>query len=201
MTRRHMRLRPAACFAVLVVALAATPGQAAPLRFADPAGDSVGRQSALDIVWVEFATTGTGKGAKYVPWDLLVTMRVNNVPLKVAGVRYQVSAEVEGCDQFSLTYPPLESVLGPVIVQSGGQANVQCDGGFVDERDVKFTTEGASLKWRIPISRLAGMRVGAKFSAMTGRIEVAETMFHLPGSSLAAETFDVATTTATWVMR
>lgn len=213
-----MSRRIAAALAA-AVALAAGPATAAPVpQIKDATGDAVGGQAALDIVTVQFATTGTttvtkvrGKRVtRYTPTKLVVTQTLAAAPSTAMGTRYRVEAEIGGCGQFDIYY--VNGSSGPV-----GNVWFDCPEGNLGESGTLLQVlpkiSGATMTWEFPLKMLPReVKVGSvmsEFRAYTdlgdpatgiiGTGEGAANLLLIPGDpTVGVAVADVATGTAVW---
>ena len=118
--RRAIVAAPLALAALASSSFAAAP-KASP-QVVDPKGDSAAGQGSLDIVSVEYSTTGSGSGKAYLPKKLVVSLTLAGPPSTTGAVSYNLVADTDGCGLVDIRYSPgtaTGSLIGDTYAQFG----------------------------------------------------------------------------------
>ncbi len=111
---------PVALFLLATSGMAAAP-KAVP-QIVDAKGDSAAGQSSLDILSVQYSTTGTGSGPTYLPKKLIVALTLAGPPSTSGVVSYNVVADTDGCGLIDIRYAPghaIGTVIGDTYAKFG----------------------------------------------------------------------------------
>jgi hypothetical protein len=205
------RIALAAALAALA-AIPATGHAAAPKKpqVVDAAGDSLGAQSAAEIVSAVWSTTGDTTVTKvrgkrvttYTPKRLVVTLNLAGAPGD-APFAYEAAAEVAGCGQVRFTYTP-----GTVYSGIVSDSMLWYDCGPVDPTtgdtltlvpNVSLKVGAKSLTWEYPIKAFPkNIRAGAMFSDFRVVADVIDPVLGLYGPKDFAAPLDEGTGTGAW---
>ena len=200
--RPALVLGAALALAVSTAASAATVGPGS-LTFKDPAGDNVSPSSASDITSVTFSTVGTGKGKKYVPKSLVLTLTLAAPPTSDGTTLYGIDADLAGCGDFYVQYMP-----GARLLDSFNYAD--CGGGSADPTSNGTSFEGApevkgsSIIWTLPFKSLpAEVKRGTVFSKLNAQTDFVDPATSIVGPyTLTGEAvYDTAATDASFTVR
>lgn len=184
------------------VAVAAPAGPSA-LTFKDPTGDNVSPGAASDITSVTFSTAGTGKGRKYVPKALVLTLTLAAPPTSDGSTMYGIDANLAGCGDFYVQYMP-----GARVTDSFDYAN--CGGGSVDPTSSGSSFEGVpevkgnSVVWTLPFKSLpAEVKSGTVFSKLNAETDFVDPATGIVGpySVTGKAVYDTASTDSSFTVR
>jgi hypothetical protein len=178
--RRYLPLALAVAVAFAVPAQAEVKKKLA--EYTDAAGDSLPPQGSTDIVKVSYETSGEGKGKKYVPKLLVVTMELAGPPA-TQFVSYEMRQEVSGCGYLSFLYTPGGSQADGIISSAcyepeptTGSPNIVLFSPKVD---------GNKVIWRVNLVILPKpVKLGATFSGLTAMTQYAEPVTGILGTGI-----------------
>jgi hypothetical protein len=201
-------LRPALVLAATLAVGVASAASAAPagpslLSFKDAVGDNVSPSSASDIAAVTFTTSGKGKGARYVPKSLVLTLTLAAPPTSDGTTMYGIDADLAGCGNFYVQYMPGARLLDSFNYADcgGGSADPTSNGtSFVSAPEVK----GTSIVWTIPFTVLpAPVKAGTVFSKLNAQTDFVDPATSIVGPySLTGQAlYDTASTDAAYTVR
>ena len=196
-----MRTRLLVLAPLLGLALAATPGSAAPTKvpqIRDATGDAVAPSAAYDVVSVLWTTTGKGSGKAYVPKALEVTMTLAAPPSTDPGVTYEVEAATNTCGDVMFTMEPgtpYESVTG----LNGWADWGDCVVGDSAVELLTVKTKGNSIIWSYGL-KASPLELTTVFSDFRARVDPSNPVVPFPSNTTGTELglFDAATGTGTW---
>ena len=150
-TRLAVLLSAVAAVSLAGSALAAGPNT---LTIADAKGDNVSPGAASDITGVTFTTTGSGKGKKYTPKALVITMNLGAPPTSDGSTTYRVDWQVAGCGGVYVSYIP----GSPVLAESFNYADCGSEPDELGDTGTVFDSvpeiRGSSLVWTTSLKSL-----------------------------------------------
>lgn len=184
---------------VLASGAAAAPGGPATLAYKDPAGDNRSLSKASDITSVSFSTAGAGKGKKYTPKSLVLTLSLAAPPTSDGTTVYAIESTLAGCGDFSVSYTPGASLLDSFnFAGCGGAGGATGDGtSFDGVPEVK----GSSIVWTFSLKSLPGpVKVGSTFTDINAYTDLVDPVTGFIGTSslIGAALYDAAPTDAAY---
>jgi len=155
-----------------LLAAFASPGHAAPFDYRDLKGDALLPEPGLDLLHVEYRTTGTGSGRRYVPRNLVLTVTAAGPIVRMPGVTYVMIAQTSTCGELKLQY----SDGTAKALATGQPATVFAECG-VDATssvlDAAAKVSGSKLELTLPLSTVPPELVaGTKLTEFQGSTEV-----------------------------
>ncbi|HVE98347.1 MAG TPA: hypothetical protein VNA12_04130 [Mycobacteriales bacterium] len=168
-----MRVRAAlVSVMVLLTATLSAAADAKPLpkpQIVDPKGDAAAGQGSLDIVSVQYSTTGSGSGKAYVPKKLVVALTLVAPPNTSGLVAYNLRAMTDTCSSIRLRYfpgTPLGGLVGDSYAHFG---SCSPDGGMFFNAKVKgsVVTMEFSLK-------ATGLERGSELSEFRATVDASD---------------------------
>lgn len=199
-TEETTMLRRAVLTCAAVALLAAAPAAIAKTvpkpQIVDPKGDSVAGQAALDIVSVQYSTTGTGAGKAYVPKKLIVALTLAGAPDKSGAVSYNLRAETDSCGVFRIKYSP-GNVIGGLIGDTYATFGSCAEGVFFPAK-----VKGSVVSFEFALKAIKIDR-GTEFSAFTATVDASDPAAALVGTDIFGATAglpDKASGDGTWVI-
>ncbi|MEO6205089.1 MAG: hypothetical protein ABIO67_06885 [Mycobacteriales bacterium] len=186
-------LLAAATLVVVAASAGATTGRNA-LTFKDPVGDSTAGRA--DIVSVQYSTTGTGSGKKYVPKVIVAKMTLAAPATTDGTTEYKVRFTASDCGEYYMSYVP-GTRLGGVFAFADCGSPPDETGSTSTSFDFSPTVDGKSVTFRVNLKGLPGLiKPGAELmllNASTKLIEPATGIF-------SVSTYDEAKTTDEYVV-
>lgn len=191
--------------AVATVSLAGSALAAGPktLVIADPKGDNVSPGASSDIHGVTFTTTGSGKGKKYVPKAVVITMNLGAPPSTDGSTTYRVDWQVAGCGGVYVSYIP----GSPVLAESFNFADCGSEPDELGDTGTVFDSvpevRGSSLVWTMSLKSLPFKApAGTAFTDLVASTDFIDPVFGIVGpASLTGEPlYDVAQTDKAYVV-
>lgn len=195
-----MRARLTVTTALAAIIALSTVGHAAPApQVKDAKGDALASQSALDIVSVQYSTTGKRAGRKYTPDTLVVKMTLAAAPKTSGGTyAYNTDASVTGCGYFQTLYSPGATLGdGHFFMECGSPADETGSTATLIPTAAKVA--GNTITWSIKLRTLPKqIKVGSTWSGFNAYTDITEPVFGLIGAGLFTGGVDEASGTKSW---
>ncbi|HVE98345.1 MAG TPA: hypothetical protein VNA12_04120 [Mycobacteriales bacterium] len=195
-----MLLRPlmGTTLAVLLTASAALAAPTPPKpQIVDPKGDSVGSRSDVDIVSVQYSTTGTGSGRSYVSKKLIVALTLAGPPASNGVTTYVVRSDTDSCGVIEFKWAP-GTVGGGLI----GDTTASFGSCKVDDDSTAFfaaKVKGSTATFEVALKPLKDITRGTVFSEFRAAVDVGDPVFGIfPGNDSGL--LDSASGDGTWVI-
>lgn len=187
-------LLAAASLVIVAAGAGATTGRNA-LTFKDPVGDSLAGKA--DIVSIQYSTTGTGSGKKYVPKAIVAKMTLAAPATTDGTTEYQVRFTVSDCGEYYMSYVPGTRIAGVFAFADCGSPPDDT-GSTSTSFDFSPTVAGNSVTFRVNLKGLPGsVKPGAELMLLTASTQLVE-----PATGIfPVSYYDQAKTTADYVVR
>lgn len=193
-----MRVRLLALVPLAALALAA-PGHAAPSKapqIKDAAGDAA--QPGVDVVSVQWTTTGKGSGKSYSPKSLVVTMTMAGPVAMEPGLTYEAEAATTTCGDVAFTMEPGT----PYEAVTGLNGWVDWGDCVVGDSGVELLTvkvKGPSIVWTYGL-KASPLELSTVFSDFRARVDPSNPVVPFPSSTTGTELglIDAGTGTGSW---
>jgi hypothetical protein len=201
--RPALVLSVAAAVCLAGAASAATKGGPHTLTFTDPAGDNVSPSAASDITSVTWTTVGKGKGKKYTPKSLVVTLTLAAPPTSDGMVMYGVDSQLAGCGELYLQYMPGAKLLDSFdYADCGGDPSDPTTNGGSSFDGVPDVV-GNSIVWTLPLKSLPGeVKPGSVFSKLNAYTDFVDPVTSIVGpyELVGQAVYDTAATDAPYAV-
>jgi hypothetical protein len=195
-------VRPALALAVVAAIAVAGSASAAPfapktLTFTDKAGDNVSPGAGQDITKVTWTTAGKGKGKKYAPKSLVITLTLAAPPTTDGSTVYGVDSQLPGCGEVYFQYMPGARLLDSFnYADCGGDPSDPTSGGgssFDSVPDI----QGNSIVWTVPFKAMpAEVKAGSVFEKLNAYTDFVDPATSIVGpySLVGVALYDTAET-------
>ncbi len=161
----------AASLVIVAASAGAATGRNA-LTFKDPAGDSVAGKA--DIVRVQYSTTGTGSGKRYVPKTIVAKMTLAAPATTDGTTEYQVRFTVSDCGEYYMSYVPGTRIAGVFAFADCGSPPDDT-GSTSTSFDFSPVVAGNSVTFRVNLKGLPGsVKPGAELMLLSASTELVE---------------------------